>query len=215
MDKHTEQAVARFNDWSKTYGDDRISSWLKYHQSLALSKLNLPQGGGFLDVGCGTGWAVREAAKCLNGGQACGIDISPKMVEKAISQTPKRGNIEFRAANSEAIPYPNESFDAVLCTCSFHHYQNPIRALSEMKRVLKKGGTLVLLDSARDVSFAIWLQDRWRRYLERSHVCYYTTRELKSLVSAVDLHISEVTTIRKFMDRKKVFTGLALLVCTK
>jgi ubiquinone/menaquinone biosynthesis C-methylase UbiE len=215
MDKHTEQAIERFNDWSNSYGDDRISSWLKYYQSLALSKLKISQGDYFLDVGCGTGWAVCEAATRLDGGKACGIDISPKMIEKASSQTPKRGDIEFRVANSEAIPFPDEFFNAVLCTCSFHHYQNPNRALLEMKRVLKKGGTLVLLDSARDVSFAIWLQDRWRRYFERSHVCYYTTGELRKLVSAVELHVSEVTTIKKFMDRKKVFTGLALLECMK
>jgi ubiquinone/menaquinone biosynthesis C-methylase UbiE len=138
------------------------------------------------------------------------------MIEKAMAHSPKRENIEFKVANSEAIPYPDDSFASIVCTCSFHHYQNPIRALSEMKRVMKHGGTLVILDAARDVSFAIWLQDRWRRYFERSHVVYYTTRELELLVSKAGLILLDhILTIKKFMDHNKMFTGLMLIQCTK
>ena len=215
-DKHTQRAMARFDDWSRTYDEDRISAWLKFYQSLAMSKLRISEGWGFLDVGCGTGWAVREAADRLTFGTACGIDISPRMIEKAMAHSPKRDNIEFRVANSEAIPYPDDSFGSIVCTCSFHHYQNPIRALSEMKRVMKHGGRLVILDAARDVSFAIWLQDRWRRYCERSHVVYYTTRELELLVSKAGLILLDhILTIKKFMDHNKMFTGLMLIQCTK
>ncbi|NEO01876.1 MAG: class I SAM-dependent methyltransferase, partial [Moorea sp. SIO3I7] len=52
---------------------------------MAMSKLKLPERDSFLDVGCGTGWAVREAAKQLKSGKACGIDISPKMIENALA----------------------------------------------------------------------------------------------------------------------------------
>lgn len=216
MDKHTQQAMARFDDWSQTYDADRISAWLRFYQSLAMSKLEIAEGWGFLDVGCGTGWAVREAADRLQFGTACGIDISPKMIEKAMAHSPERQNIEFRVATSEAIPYPDESFSSILCTCSFHHYQNPIRALSEMKRVMKTRGKLVILDAARDLSLAIWLQDRWRRYLERSHVAYYTTRELERLVLEAGLSLlDQIITIKKFMDHRKMFTGLMLIQCTR
>ena len=216
MDRHAQLAKARFDDWSDTYGEDRISPWFRFYQSLAMTKLKITEGWGFLDVGCGTGWAVREAAKQLRFGKACGIDISPKMIEKAVKQSPMDPNFEFRIGNSEAIPYPDDSFSSILCTCSFHHYPNPGRALAEMRRVMKAGGRLVILDSARDVSFAIWLQDRWRRYLERSHVRYYTTTELKALVTEARLNLAgEITTINKFMDHNKVFTGLMLLESVK
>lgn len=216
MDRHTEQAIARFNDWSATYGDDRISPWFNCYQSLAMSKLNIEGGTGFLDVGCGTGWAVRGAVKRLRSGKSCGIDISPKMVDKAIALSRLIDNVEFRQGNSEAIPYLDETFSSILCTCSFHHYQKPVRALSEMKRVMKKAGTLVILDAARDVSWAIWLQDRWRRYFERSHVRYYTTTEMKGLVAEAELTLTEdIFTVKAFMDHRKLFTGLMLIQCGK
>jgi len=216
MDRHTQQAIARFNDWSKTYGEDRISSWFKFYQSWAMSRLNIDEGWGFLDVGCGTGWAVREAAKRLRCGTACGIDISPKMIEKAVTQTPRTLPVDFKVANAEAIPYPDESFSSILCTCSFHHYRNPVRALSEMKRVMKKGGSLVILDAARDISLAIRLQDLWRRYFERSHICYYTKAEMKALLKEVHLNlVGEISTVKRFMDHRKVFTGLILVDCRK
>ncbi len=213
-ERHAELAAARFDDWADSYGEDRISPWLQFYQAKSISKLDLKAGGAFLDVGCGTGWAVREVApRCRI---SCGIDISPKMIEKARSQAPELENLEFRVANAESIPYPDDHFDAVLCTCSFHHYQNPIAALSEIKRVLKPGGRFVLLDSARDVSFAIWLQDRGRRYLERSHVRYYTRREVRDLLATVGFEPTEdIAGIKRFMDHRKVFTGLMLASCRK
>jgi ubiquinone/menaquinone biosynthesis C-methylase UbiE len=216
MDRHTEQAIARFNDWSATYGEDRISPWFNHYQALAMSKLNIEKGSGFLDVGCGTGWAVRQAIRRLRSGRACGIDIAPKMVAKAIALSPCIDNVEFLPGNSEAIPYPDDTFSSILCTSSFHHYQNPVRALCEMKRVMKSSGTLVILDAARDISWAIWLQDRWRRHLERSHVRYYTTIEMRALVAEARLTLmDDILTLKAFMDHKKLFTGLMLLQCTK
>ncbi len=218
MKTHSQQAANRFDQWADSYSEDRISSWFTFYQSMAMSKLNLTEGHGFLDVGCGTGWAVRKAAKQLKFGKSCGIDISSKMIENALAQTPntENQNIEFQVANSEAIPYPDESFSSIICTFSIHHYQNPVRALLEMKRVLKQDGSIVILDSARDVSFAIWLQDRGRRYFEESHVKYYTTKEMEALVTEAQLKIfGDITTINKFMDHNKVFTGLMLLECRK
>ncbi|WP_424097882.1 class I SAM-dependent methyltransferase [Moorena producens] len=218
MNSHSQQAAARFDEWANSYSEDRISSWFTFYQSMAMSKLKLPERDSFLDVGCGTGWAVREAAKQLKSGKACGIDISPKMIENALAQTRNGLNqtIEFQVANSEEIPYKDQSFSSIICTFSIHHYQNPVRALSEMKRVLKDDGSIVILDSARDVSFPIWLQDRGRRYFEKSHVKYYTTKEMKALVAEAELQlVGEITTVNKVMDHNKVFTGLMLLECSK
>lgn len=213
---HARKAAARFDDWATTYGEDRISPWFRYYQTLALSKLDLSGGAGFLDVGCGPGWAVREAARQLRDGKACGIDISPGMIEKAKSHCEGSLNVEFRVANSEQIPYADESFHSVLCSFSFHHYENPLTALAEIKRVLKTGGKIVILDSARDVSFPMWLQDRWRRHFERSHVRYYTTKELGALIEQVPLKIlGDVVTVRKTLFKRKLFTALMLFQCTK
>jgi ubiquinone/menaquinone biosynthesis C-methylase UbiE len=216
MGTHNQKAIARFDRWAKTYGEDRISSWLKFYQSVAMSRLNISEGLGFLDIGCGSGWAVAEAGKQIKAGRACGIDVSPKMIEKAGAQNREMQNLEFRVGSSDAIPYPDESFSSVLCTCSFHHYENPVRALSEIRRVMTKDGKLVILDPARDVSLVIWLQDRWRRYFERSHVRYYTTSEMRSLVLAARLKLDEdIARIKRVADHGKAFTGLMLIECTR
>ncbi len=216
MDSHSKLAAGRFDQWADSYSNGRISSWFRFYQLMGMSKLEISEENAFLDVGCGTGWAVRRAATQYKAVKACGIDISPKMIDQAVAETTNADNIEFRVANSEAIPYPDESFSSILCSFSIHHYQNPVRALLEMKRVLNQNGSIVIIDSARDVSFPIWLQDRGRRYFEKSHVKYYTTKEMRVLIEQAKLRIDgEIMTIKKFRDHNKMFTGLMLLKCTK
>jgi ubiquinone/menaquinone biosynthesis C-methylase UbiE len=216
MISHSQQAAERFDQWADSYSDGRISSWFRFYQTMALSQFDFEMGEGFLDVGCGTGWAVRQAAKSLKVGKACGIDISPKMIENATAETSTVSNIEFQVASSESIPYPDEFFSSIICTFSIHHYQNPVQALLEMKRVLKQDGSMVILDSARDLSFPIWLQDRARRYFEKSHVKYYTTKEMKELITSAGLKLDgEMITVKKFRDHNKMFTALMLLKCIK
>jgi ubiquinone/menaquinone biosynthesis C-methylase UbiE len=218
MSNHTKKAVARFDKWADSYDDGRISPWFKFYQTLALSKLKLEHGGSFLDVGCGTGWAVRVAASRLKSGISCGIDISPKMIGNAVSRK-SGGELEnacFQIANSESIPFRDETFNSIICTFSIHHYENPVASLSEMKRVLKPDGTIVILESARELSPANWLQDRIRRYIEKSHVKYYTVNEMTNMLKKAELSLAtKVDTFVKFMDHQKVFTGLMLLQCKK
>ena len=212
---HAEQAAARFDDWASSYGKDRISPWFSYYQKMALSQLQLEPGSRFLDVGCGVGKAVAAAAGQIGDAKAVGVDISPKMIERAKALSAKP-NIEFHVADSASLPFEEASYDAILCTFSFHHYLQPDHVLREIKRVLKPGGRFVIIDSARDVSLAIWLQDRGRRYLERSHVRYYTVSEMRALLKDAGWTLAhEISTIRKFLDHGKTFTGLMVAECTK
>jgi len=216
MNEHTRKAAARFDAWADTYGQDRIAGWFTFYQAFALERLNLSPNGNFLDVGCGPGWAVRKAREQILRGKVCGIDISPKMIDKAKAQAQTASNVEFHVAPVHEIPYPDGFFRSVLCTLSFHHYHDPLNALLEIKRIMEPDGKIVLLDSARDVSLPIWIQDRWRRYLERSHVKYYTTRELKTLIERAGLHlVGKIVTIQRFMFHGKVFTGLMVAECKK
>ena len=115
-------------------------------------------------------------------GMVCGIDLSPAMIAQAERHIDAHSNVEFRLADAESIPYSAERFEAVICTNSFHHYSDPLRALSEMRRVLKPKGTLILLDSNRGGCIWVWLWDRMLRILEKGHVKYYTEKELLLLL---------------------------------
>ena len=74
-----------FDGWASGYEDRRISPWFQYTQSLAIDAMDLGPDSRVLDVGCGTGFAVRKLASLIPEGKACGIDISPGMVEQARS----------------------------------------------------------------------------------------------------------------------------------
>lgn len=80
-----------------------------------------------------------------------GVDLSGRMLDYARKKSPKSmsGNINFTVANVENLPFPDDSFDTVVDTFSMCVYPDPDKALSEMKRVLKKNGRLLLLEHTR------------------------------------------------------------------
>lgn len=94
------------------------------------------------DIGCGTGSLLalfREA-----GLKIAGVDISPKMVDLARKRLGE--DADLSVADSEHLPWGDESFSLVVCVGSFHHYPAPLQALSEMRRVLKPSGHLIIAD---------------------------------------------------------------------
>jgi SAM-dependent methyltransferase len=89
-----------------------------------------------LDVATGPG-AVAAAAGARGASRVVGVDLSPKMVALAASLHP---GIEFREADAEALPFDPGAFDSVVCNFGIGHFPRPERALSEILRVLARGG---------------------------------------------------------------------------
>jgi ubiquinone/menaquinone biosynthesis C-methylase UbiE len=175
------QAIAKFNRWAKSYDEGRLTTWMRQGQEKSLEALCLNKTDLLLDVGCGTGWGVMRAAERLFEGRACGVDLSPAMIAQARKTANELPNVEFQVADAELLPYDDAFFNAVMCTHSFHHYSDPVRALSEIYRVTKPGGRLVILDSNRDRCAWVWCWDHILRVFEKSHVRYYTEGELLGL----------------------------------
>jgi ubiquinone/menaquinone biosynthesis C-methylase UbiE len=103
-----------------------------------------------LDVACGTGRLLYQLGRAFPEQQLCGIDLSPYYVARARELLLGR-DVELTAGNAEALPFADESFDAVTSVFLFHEL--PLRArqnvLREMRRVLVEGGLLVLEDAAQ------------------------------------------------------------------
>lgn len=97
-----------------------------------------------LDVGCGTGPMIERLSKKYPDKQYTGLDLTPKMIE--VANEKKLPNTQFIVGDSENLPFEPESFDAVICANSFHHYPNPQKFFDGVKRVLKHGGRLILRD---------------------------------------------------------------------
>lgn len=95
-----------------------------------------------LDVACGTGVLARRAAtRVVPAGSAAGIDLNPGMIEVAKRLVP---DIEWRQGAAERLPYPDESFDAVMSQFGLMFFTDRIESLREMLRVLIAGGRLAL-----------------------------------------------------------------------
>jgi ubiquinone/menaquinone biosynthesis C-methylase UbiE len=182
----TKKTGARrwFDRRAKSYEGGRTSKWRDPVQQAALDALELSPADRLLDVGCGTGAASREAARI--GASVVGVDLSPKMIEEAVSRARELDSVAFEVADAEHLPFAEGRFTTVLCSNAFHHYPNPSRAVSEMARVLALGGRLALGDATSDLR-AARIADRFLRWFEPGHVRLYRAAELGAFVQDTGL----------------------------
>jgi SAM-dependent methyltransferase/uncharacterized protein YbaR (Trm112 family) len=98
-----------------------------------------------LDVACGTGLFTRSIAKKMR--LVYGVDISMGMLEKATeyAEREKIGNIRFARARAEKLPFSDSLFDGAICCGALHLFPDPVEALNEMARVMKKGARLAVM----------------------------------------------------------------------
>jgi ubiquinone/menaquinone biosynthesis C-methylase UbiE len=101
-----------------------------------------------LDVGCGAGGITLSLAERVAPGEVVGVEIAPSEVAVARAAAAERGlpNACFVVGSAYALPVPDGSFDAALACNTLEHLAEPLRALREMRRVLKPGGVVGVRD---------------------------------------------------------------------
>ena len=106
--KHVQMNEAMWDKWAEADTLDNNgpqSRFLRGDQNKVISLLNIQPNVYLLDIGCGTGWAVGQAANLVDGkGLFYGVDLSPKMIEKAKENFSGKDNFHFLQANSEFDP---------------------------------------------------------------------------------------------------------------
>jgi len=207
--KHTELNKENWDKRAGTYDDKNWrANYLRGTQSKFISRLDIKENTNFLDVGCGTGFALGEAAKAVDGkGQFYGIDLSAKMIEKAKSNFQGRDNFHFIQADSELIPLDDNFFDIIICTNSFHHYLHPDKALKEMYRLLKKGGKIYILDLTADNWFIKIIDKTILKLIQPEHVKLYSTKEFQQLFRCAGIKYINPSRIDKINPVAKVHMG--------
>lgn len=125
-----------FNTWDGKY------SLLMYGE--VIKTINTRPFKSILDVGCGPGAMLERILNHHGEVQASGIDFSERMIEKA--EELLAGKAELVTGDADSLPWDDDSFDVVVCNASFHHYPEPQKVLSEMKRVLRTKGRLIVAD---------------------------------------------------------------------
>jgi ubiquinone/menaquinone biosynthesis C-methylase UbiE len=111
-----------------------------------------------LDVACGTGIVVRTAAPRVGpAGHVVGVDVNDAMLAVARAQAQLAGVvIEWRQGDAATLPFPDASFDAVLCQQGLQHMDDREAAVREMRRVLAPSGRVVASMFSRRTDQEAW-----------------------------------------------------------
>jgi SAM-dependent methyltransferase len=155
-----------------------------------------------LDVACGAGHAAEPVAAEVR--QVVGVDLTPALLQLGAERLTENGvaNVLLQEANAERLPFVDHSFDLVYCRSSLHHFGQPVDAVSEMVRVCRPAGRIVLLDLVPPDPEVRDRFDHLHRLLDPSHVRSFTESELASLVpGGVDgLAYASTSTLRLPID---------------
>lgn len=152
-----------------------------------------------LDVGCGTGPMIELLSKEYTDLHMTGLDLTPDMIE--VAQAKHIPNAQFIVGDSENLPFEEDSFDAVICSNSFHHYPNPQAFFDGVARVLRPGGRLVLRDMT-SIKPVVWLMNHIEmplaHLLGHGDVKGYTLDEVAALCDKAGLHVVTLERRPKF-----------------
>jgi ubiquinone/menaquinone biosynthesis C-methylase UbiE len=140
-----QQSIRTFDRLSASYSESEYAQRHAGWDSFLLPLVLDAQPASVLDVGCGTGEFLERLIR-KSDARAAGLDISAGMIREARSRLGSKGSVDLREGDAEALPWPDASFDAIICIASFHHYPNSAQALAEMHRVLTPHGTIFLAD---------------------------------------------------------------------
>src|SRR2546427_4866181 len=145
---------ARFQRRVQRYGWDKASTayeqyWraqLQPAQTRLLALADIKPGAHVLDIACGTGLVTFPAARAAGAaGRVVGTDLSQEMVNRAADEARALGltQVTFQRMDAEDLELETESFDVALCALGLMYVPDPLKALAEMRRLLRPGGRAV------------------------------------------------------------------------
>lgn len=167
-----EEALDRIVQWAGTVPDDTV-----------------------LDVACGPGLLACAFARVAK--HATGVDMTPAMLEQARKTRQEQGlkNVSWLPGNVYSLPFPPAQFSIVSSRFVFHHLQDPLAALKEMRRACRPGGRIVVADMAPTPAKADALNAA-ERLRDPSHVRALPVNELRALFEQASLSTPQVTSYR-------------------
>ena len=173
LDRTATNAVAirRYFDAASDHYASRRAAEYSFIVQKRIALEFLPAGiGRVLDIGCGTATLADDLLERTQ--EYCGIDLSPAMIERGrarLEHHPLASRCSLRVGDAEALAFPDGSFDAVVALGLLEYLTSYDRALGEILRVLRPGGTVVLAVPNRASAYrrCRLLADRTRLGLKR------------------------------------------------
>ncbi|MFW9808785.1 MAG: methyltransferase domain-containing protein [Candidatus Thorarchaeota archaeon] len=123
------------------------------HLSNEFDILQIASGLKILDAGCGTGAVTRRIAKRVAPSNVVGVDLDEFFITKAKEFAAKEEieNIQFEVGDVTDLRFSDSMFDLSYCRLVLMHVQNPVKVVSELRRVTKSGGIVAVSDTDDDV----------------------------------------------------------------
>jgi ubiquinone/menaquinone biosynthesis C-methylase UbiE len=152
--------------------------------------------GRILDVGAGTGANLPHFDR---GARVVALEPDPAMRKRLAAKLAGAPvPVELVAADAESLPFPDASFDAVVCTCVLCTVADLDRALAEARRVLKPEGRLIVLEHVRGTGRLARMQDRvtplWSRLIAGCH----PNRDTRAAIARAGFGVEPITTFDPF-----------------
>jgi ubiquinone/menaquinone biosynthesis C-methylase UbiE len=165
-----DRDVQAFDERASSYESGRHG---QLHQEISdrvveLALSRVPAARRVLDVGCGTGYVLRQfAARLPSAGEFLGVDPAPKMIEVARAASSDE-RLNFMRGTAELLPAGESAYDLVVSTTSFDHWTDQAAGIRECARALAPGGTLVLTDQFSNLLWPTMLGTRRGKARTRS-----------------------------------------------
>jgi ubiquinone/menaquinone biosynthesis C-methylase UbiE len=218
----------RKNDFINGYYDHRILRVLEEVPVLLpvfFDTIIYPPGSRVLDAACGPGVQTCYLAQMSPAAQFTGLDIARSSIIRGARLRKKSGirNIRFKVGDIFDLPFEEESFDHVIFTFGIEYVKNPEKAIQQLKKVLRPGGTITLLASDFG-SFMVWpdtseILETWDSFT-RIHELLggdsYAGRKIHPLLATAGFRYIHVTPVPVYCDAENQdlrdrFIGKALV----
>jgi len=190
-------------------GDAGIYEICKEDYPYIASELEKEEYEDLLDCGCGTGPMISLLYEKDSSKKYTGLDITPRMIE--VAKNKNLEGVNWVVGDCENLPFEENSFDAIICSNSFHHYPNPEKFFESAKRVLRPGGRLILQDYTAP-KFILWIMNHTEMPLANlmghGDVGAYSLDQVQQFCDLVDLKVEKLKREKKMrlhlVARKKV-----------
>jgi ubiquinone/menaquinone biosynthesis C-methylase UbiE len=200
----TKKTRDRYNRLALLYDLDDVL-WLgskQFSRKKLIKATNLSDSGLVLDLTTGTGRNAGLLAKWVKNGTVVGIDISRNVLKINSFRNKNHKNLNRVQGTVQLLPFGDETFDAVFCTCGMDTIDGPEIAFTEAFRAVKTGGTISLLHLKNDKGpldvcnflsrFYAWI---WRA--EGADLLLHVKRHDVEMVMYKNLQIAEAIIMRK------------------
>lgn len=203
----TERVRQEYDRLATSY-DRRWRNYVDRTQVAVVEGLSLQGTERLLDLACGTGELERKLLARWPHLRVVGVDGSRGMLEQAKKKV-FGPQVSWVQADAAALPFPDGWFDVAVCANSFHYFPSPEKALGEVRRIVRPGGSFLLVDWCDDF-LSCKLCGLGLKWTDRAFRKMYTQRECRPLLQQCGFEV-----IRSDAFRVQWLWGLMRFMCRR